>query len=194
MFPKVREAYGYDEEDRWSEDFGVRKQALIMKRSDVERGFYNGYRRKRGRASENPGISPAVLRYLLPYTTFATLSDLGYVLPPYREEAVVLEMDPEQRAQYSAIDDSLRSMVRKQPRFLATWLQTTLGRGRRRKGNAGLGPRRRSGWPGPTALSAEGAVAVRLLPGRSGGWAEGAGLRPPDRRERHPGPVERGTG
>jgi hypothetical protein len=128
MIPEVREAYGYDEEDRWSEDFGVRKQALVMKREDVERGFYNGYWRKKGRVTENPGISPAVLRYLLPYTVFATLADLGYDLPPYREEAVVLEMEPRQRRQYDKVDSSLRSKVRQKPRLLATWLQTTLGR------------------------------------------------------------------
>ncbi|MCK4451341.1 MAG: hypothetical protein KAX26_12185, partial [Anaerolineae bacterium] len=128
MIPEVREAYGYDEVDRWSEDFGVRKQALVMKRKDVERGFYNGYRRKRGKVTENPGISPAVLRYLLPHTVFATLADLGYELPPYREEAVVLKMSPEQRMQYGKVDGDLRSMVRRRPRLLATWLQTTLGR------------------------------------------------------------------
>ena len=128
MVPEVRAAYGYDEEDRWSEDFGVRKQALVMKRADVERGFFSGYRRKKGKVSEQPGISPAVLRYLLPYTVFSTLADLGYELPPYREEAVVLDMDTEQRAQYDAIDNELRSMVREKPRLLATWLQTTLGR------------------------------------------------------------------
>ena len=128
LIPEVRQAYGYGDEDRWSEDFGVRKQALVMKRKDVERGFYNGYRRKRGKVTESPGISPAVLRYLLPYTVFATLSDLGYELPPYREEAVVLDMDPEQRAQYERVDGSLRTQVREKPRLLATWLQTTLGR------------------------------------------------------------------
>jgi hypothetical protein len=148
LIPEVRQAYGYDEEDRWSEDFGVRKQALVMKRKDVERGFYNGYRRKRGKVTENPGISPAVLRYLLPYTVFATLADLGYELPPYGEEAVVLDMDPEQRAQYERVDDSLRSQVREKPRLLATWLQTTLGR--------------------PDTAFREEAVVARLTVGHSG--------------------------
>jgi hypothetical protein len=148
LIPEVRQAYGYDEEDRWSEDFGVRKQALVMKRKDVERGFYNGYRRKRGKVTENPGISPAVLRYLLPYTVFATLADLGYELPPYGEEAVVLDMDPEQRLQYERVDDSLRAQVREKPRLLATWLQTTLGR--------------------PDTAFREEAVVARLTVGRSG--------------------------
>ncbi len=86
----------------------------------------NGYRRKKGSVPENTGISPAVLRYLLPYTIFATLSDLGYDLPPYREEAVVQEMDPQQRRQYDNLDSGLRAKVRQKPRLLATWLQTTL--------------------------------------------------------------------
>jgi hypothetical protein len=128
MFPEVRQAYSYDEADRWSQDFGVRKRTLIMKRRDVERGFYSGYRRRKGGVSEKPGISPAVLRYLLPYTVFATLSDLGYDLPPYHEEAVVLEMDPAQRRQYEALDAKIRPLVRQQPRLLATWLNTLLNR------------------------------------------------------------------
>jgi len=74
------------------------------------------------------GKSKSLFYILLPYTTFATLADLGYALPAYREEAVGVEMALPQRAQYDQVDSSLRSMVRRKPRLLATWLQTTLGR------------------------------------------------------------------
>ena len=52
---------------------------------------------------ELPGISPTILRHVLDSTVFLTLRDLGVEMPPYTEEAVEIEMRPEQAREYEAL-------------------------------------------------------------------------------------------
>jgi len=48
----------------------------------------------------------AIARYLLPYTIFAALQDMGLPLPAYNEHIVRLEMSAAMREQYEELDGS----------------------------------------------------------------------------------------
>ncbi len=62
------------------------------------------------RTVKAPGFGPkGVLRYVLPYTVFLKLKDIGSVLPPYEEEFREVVMAPEQASAYSALSQRLTS-------------------------------------------------------------------------------------
>jgi superfamily II DNA or RNA helicase len=60
------------------------------------------------RTVKAPGFGPkGVLRYVLPYTVFLKLKDMGAELPPYEEEFREVAMAPEQSKQYSDLSQRL---------------------------------------------------------------------------------------
>jgi hypothetical protein len=130
----VRREFDFHDERRWASLFG-RLEVRYSKKGGVnEDGTYSGTRRYRNRAKEIPGISPQIVRYVLPTAIFAKVADLGYDMPPYAEEIVRIEMAAAQREQYDAATDSLLASY-KDHRFepeaaswLAIWLQTALSR------------------------------------------------------------------
>lgn len=66
------------------------------------------------RTSKAPGFSPqGILRYILPYTSFIRLSDLGDgVLPSYDEYFQPIDMTVNQVSVYSALEKSIVSSMR----------------------------------------------------------------------------------
>lgn len=71
------------------------------------------------RTSKAPGFGPkGIARYVLPYTAFLKLSDIGQnVLPPYQEHCIAVCMTAEQQERYSTLSrtltDELRQALRK---------------------------------------------------------------------------------
>jgi len=125
----VREEYGFSEEERWIDHFGVRETRIIQSKDAYSYSYYRGRKKARVIARERPGVSPAIIRFLLPTVIFRTLADLGVVLPPYRDGIVRLEMTPEQEADYTAMYDACWAALRKfWPKFTASWLQWSLAR------------------------------------------------------------------
>jgi hypothetical protein len=142
---EVRADFGADDERRWAERFGVLETTqwdAQGKRDDEasEDGAYSGYARERVQVRELPGISPGIVRYLLPHVVFARIADLGYELPPYEERVARLDMSPAQAAQvwdevydprsstgwvYTRMLDALKSGDNS---LLSVWLQTALAR------------------------------------------------------------------
>jgi len=76
--------------------------------------------------SKAPGFGPkGVLRYVLPYTAFLKLKDIGgNVLPPYHESFDEIAMSPEQREAYDRLSGVLTTEMRK---ALARGDKTLLG-------------------------------------------------------------------
>jgi hypothetical protein len=128
--PEVRRDFSYHDAETWSALYGRRAFTVVVSRKDAEAGFFNGYIRRTSNFSEKPGVSPAVLAYLVPSVVFTTLADLGYQLPPYTEELVQIPMLKAQAGQYRAIDDALSAQMREKGRgrYLALWLQWLLNR------------------------------------------------------------------
>ena len=139
---EVRREFGYSEERRWVEKYGLLKTTFYTdapKEVDLEDGAYTGTREYLT-VSEMPGISPAIAGISLKYCTFSSLKDVGLPLPDYDEEIVRLEMTEAMKAQMKEADgqpdeaDGLFrwAMERKQEDdgagAISVWLNTALNR------------------------------------------------------------------
>ncbi len=130
MNKTVRDEFGFSEEKRWAELYG--RLETTVKESQ-ESGTLSGRTRRSVRVREVPGISPQIVRLILPNVIFARVADLGYDLPPYEEEIVRLEMTPEQQDDYEELDGVLQELVRTAVKhgdfgLTSVWLQTMLSR------------------------------------------------------------------
>ena len=132
---KVRREFRFHDERRWASLFG-RLEIRYGKKGGTanEDGTFSGTRRYRNSAKELPGISPQIVRYVLPTAIFAKVADLGYDMPDYAEEIVRIPMSSVQRLQYDTATNSLLASY-KNHRFdsegaswLAIWMQTALSR------------------------------------------------------------------
>ena len=67
------------------------------------------------RTQKAPGFGPkGILRYVLPYTVFLKLKDIGdNILPQYSEKYVDISMSDEQRSYYNSLSSTLKSELRK---------------------------------------------------------------------------------
>lgn len=77
---------------------------------------YNSNRRtskRRTKSKQLPGVSPLVFsRFLLEYTAFLSLSDMGKNLPDYEEIPVPLEMPEDVRTAYKEAEHELQKVLR----------------------------------------------------------------------------------
>lgn len=66
------------------------------------------------RTVKGPGFGPqGIVRYVLPYTVFLKLKDIGTnVLPPYQEHYIEVPMTDEQRERYDAMERTLTSIMK----------------------------------------------------------------------------------
>ena len=61
------------------------------------------------RTKKRPGFGPkGICRYVLPYTVFLKLKDVGDVLPPYNEYYIDIDMEAEQATQYYSLENILK--------------------------------------------------------------------------------------
>ncbi len=131
--PEVRQLYGYKDVARWVDHFGLWKYRWreSPEGESAERGLSSGVKRWNVRPpDELAGVSPAVIRFLLPMTLFGKITDLGYTLPPLVDQVVTVAMTKTQKKQYEAANDELldKAMNRlkqdKDPGLLTTWFTT----------------------------------------------------------------------
>jgi hypothetical protein len=124
----VREQFGFGDEKRWVERYGV-QETRVIERKDEDHSYYLGRKRSRVTTSEKPGISPAIVRHILPTTIFRNISDLGLALPPFRDEVVYLEMSPHQGEDYLTLYARTWAWMQEfWPRYTGAWLQWVLSR------------------------------------------------------------------
>ena len=103
---EVRKYYSYSDQTEWIEHYGLLEKTWNEKDPrEYGRSLNTGAKRWSYRQKEIPGISPAVIRYLLPAVIFGKITDLGYDLPPLREHVDELDMLPDQKNQYESFDD-----------------------------------------------------------------------------------------
>ena len=104
---EVRREFGFNDERRWSERFGLLKTTFYVDH-DAEQasdGTFTGTRFFET-VSEKPGISPAIVGLGLKYCTFSSLKDIGLPLPPYSEEIVRLPLTDAMQYQMAEADGS----------------------------------------------------------------------------------------
>ncbi len=130
MNKTVRDEFRFSDERRWAELYG-RLETTVKEME--ESGTLSGRTRRSVRVREVPGISPQIVRLILPNVIFARVADLGYDLPPYEEEIVRLRMTPEQQDDYEELDGTLQDLVKEAISggdfgLTSVWLQTMLSR------------------------------------------------------------------
>jgi hypothetical protein len=104
---EVRQEFGFNDERRWSERFGLLKTTFYVDHNAelTDDGAYTGTHFFET-VSEKPGISPAIVGLGLKYCTFSSLKDVGLPLPAYSEEIVRLQMTDAMRTQMAEADGS----------------------------------------------------------------------------------------
>ena len=113
----IEEGYAYYRQSlsgasfRFMENHGILK--TVSKESDSTSYKTARGKRKSIRVSKAPGFSPkGVAQYVLPYTAFLKLNEIGQVLPAYEEQLVEVEMTEHQQVHYDKLKTSLVSKLR----------------------------------------------------------------------------------
>lgn len=109
--PELRRLYAFDEKTRWIDHYGLWEKQWDQEPQMGDYGASTGIRRRNYRQKELPGISPSVIRYLLPITLFGSITDLGYTLPPVNERVEPLEMPAELAKQVHFIEKQVLRQV-----------------------------------------------------------------------------------
>ena len=132
---RLRSEFSWSDGQRFAALYGVLERIIKYKGGDPDDddyGHYTGLRRRSVRTKEQPGISPALVTWLLDSTIFLTLADLGFELPKYAEHPVVLPMiegngtGPDQAETYKRLHDDLLEAAQKDWSLMSEYLQTTL--------------------------------------------------------------------
>ncbi|KRT69401.1 MAG: hypothetical protein XU15_C0011G0083 [candidate division NC10 bacterium CSP1-5] len=104
--PEVRQNYSYEDgHSLWVNHHGLLKYTYSQDEAPRpgDRGATTNIKRWNYRSTELPGIMPSVIRFLLPITLFARITDLGYQLPPLHEHIERIPMSPEMVETYAKI-------------------------------------------------------------------------------------------
>ena len=133
---EVRGLYGYREVGRWIQHYGAVKTTWTERFEEHagRRGLSTGIQRYNLRVKELPRVHPGIIRYLLPQTLFAKITDLGYALPSLNEEIVRVEMGLALSEHYRKVDDDLRQYAgqqmatHKDGRWFSVWWNAILRR------------------------------------------------------------------
>src|SRR5699024_690163 len=87
----------------FNDEYGV-----VERTYEISNGAYNSNRRttkQKTRSKQLPGVSPLVYsRFLLEYTSFLSLSDMGKDLPDYEEIPIALQMPLPVRNAYRELE------------------------------------------------------------------------------------------
>jgi hypothetical protein len=109
--PEIRRHYGFLDKKRWIDHYGLWQEEYEC--SPGEHGKSTGIQRWNVRIKELPGVSPSVIRYLLPITLFGNITDLGYQLPPINETVESLDLPDKLAKQMNFIETTvLRQIIR----------------------------------------------------------------------------------
>ncbi len=133
----VRDEFGYGEETRWARQFGVIEEKWKETGGEDDFGDYTAKRKRRVSTKEKPGISPEIMRFILPTVYFGRIADLGIRMPPMSEEVVTIgrgdygsaDLWDRLEADWSTVySETWDAMLDNWPHFTSSWLQWNLAR------------------------------------------------------------------
>jgi hypothetical protein len=84
----VRDLYPYNGLNMWMNHYGLYEKSWTEPKT-YGYGTSTNIRRFGYREKALPGVSPAIIRYLLPITIFSNITDLGYDLPDMKENIIL---------------------------------------------------------------------------------------------------------
>lgn len=107
----LKDGKAYKRPSDFNTEYGVEENTY-----EIKDGDYNSNRRttkRKTKSKQLPGVSPLVYsRFLLEYTSFLSLMDMGKDLPDYEEIPVPLEMPTDVRAEYKSIEHALQETLK----------------------------------------------------------------------------------
>jgi hypothetical protein len=103
----VRQQYGHTDYTRWVDHYGAWKKQWSQDQPYEQGVGQTGIERWSFRQKELSVVSPAILRYLLSMTLFARVADLGYKLPPMRENIHSISMPEDMQERYDQMSEKL---------------------------------------------------------------------------------------
>lgn len=86
----IREAFGYDDVQKWVDQFGIRETQFRERASGQTWQRVSGSPIKR---VERPGLAPSAYRYLWESTLFAELPEIFSDLPDYNDEVIYCQLE-----------------------------------------------------------------------------------------------------
>lgn len=123
-----RARYRRGEFELFCRQFGLLE---YVRKVDEDRRYsssaYGYARAAAGRAKEIPGMDPAMVPLILPYTIFVKLADLQLELPPYQEEVLLVPLRGDIHAALKEMESRVASLLRTNPEVLSAFLQACLG-------------------------------------------------------------------
>jgi len=125
---QVRREFSFKDVTRWVTRFGVNQ--YTHRTTEIEVGANRGRVRQTTNVSEKPGISPGIIKYMLPMAAFASIPDLGVVMPGYSDEFVTLGFERDAfESHIKGVEARTWSiLINNYPRWLSAWLQWNLAR------------------------------------------------------------------
>ena len=107
----LKDGKRYSKPSDFDAEYGV-----VENTYEIEDSVYNSNRRANKRKTKSrqlPGVSPLVFsRFLLEYTAFLSLSDMGKDLPSYEEIPIALKMPEDVRKAYEKAESVLKKILR----------------------------------------------------------------------------------
>jgi len=113
----IEDGYQYRRKSLTGASVNFMEQHGVLKRIHKSTDDHN-HKTARGRrnsvkTSKAPGFGPkGIARYILPYTAFLKLSEIGNVLPPYHEHFIEVQMTEEQAEYYGDLKVKLTGALR----------------------------------------------------------------------------------
>mgnify|MGYP000001742675 FL=1 len=121
----LKDGKSYRRPSDFDAEYGVVKNTY-----EIKDGEYNSNRRtskRKAKSRQLPGVSPLVFsRFLLEYTAFLSLSDMGKDLPDYEEIPVPLEMPEDVYGAYKEAEKELQRVLRTDRKVAQKILSTYL--------------------------------------------------------------------
>ena len=97
-----REGNSYDGVMDFVRLYGLEEEIVRLNRDNTQRSW-SGYNVKKSvRTKEIPGIHPAMIGLMLPYTVFMKLSDMNTILPPQYEHTLFVDIANEPNSKVSS--------------------------------------------------------------------------------------------
>lgn len=124
--PSFRAQYAYSDSERFSTHHGLFETKFETKETISTYGYKRGGK-EMARTREIPGMAPAMVPLLLPYTVFVKLRDLQLELPPYEETVQVVDHLPEVESAVRRLQEEIKKVLREHPEALGAYLQACLG-------------------------------------------------------------------
>jgi hypothetical protein len=94
LSPELRQHFSWQEAQRWVKLYGVEQRTYKQVVRQGENIGAVSKRREEPKTKELPGVSPMVLRHVLPCALFLELADVVKDLPPYTEQVVSVPLGP----------------------------------------------------------------------------------------------------